>query len=89
MLHCFHTASDNIINTPPEHDNQDCTDGWIYYKQACYKVETSALTWQQAEDSCQEKGASLASINSVPRNAMALLLSTPHVPVWIGLYKVR
>ncbi|KAI8521387.1 hypothetical protein Bbelb_011410 [Branchiostoma belcheri] len=52
---------------------QNCPDGWLYYRQSCYRIVETSTTWQQARTACQALQADLTS------------LATGLEQVWMGI----
>ena len=70
--------------------------GFVKFRENCYKVVTEAKTFQQSEDACTAMGdkVHLASIADIAEEALAVVLgvqdsSRPSDPVdlWLGLTK--
>ena len=95
------------INADPSYDSHsrdwpECDDpqmagqGFVKFRENCYKVVTEAKTFQQSEDACTAMGdkVHLASIADIAEEALAVVLgvqdsSRPSDPInlWLGLTK--
>ena len=72
--------------------------GFVKFRENCYKVVTEAKTFQQSEDACKAMGdkVHLASIADIAEEALAVVLgvkdsSRPSDPInlWLGLTKAE
>ncbi|XP_075785236.1 lectin-like isoform X1 [Pelodiscus sinensis] len=69
-----------------------CDEGWVQYKDSCYKAVMKGAKWTDAEMECQSQGkfAHLASIHSAEENDFIFLLMgklqdyTKGQAYWIG-----
>ena len=95
------------INADPSYDSHSrdwpaCDDpqmagqGFVKFRENCYKVVTEAKTFQQSEDACTAMGdkVHLASIADIAEESLAVVLgvkdsSRPSDPInlWLGLTK--
>jgi hypothetical protein len=66
----------------------NCTPGWIYFKNSCYYFNRSAsyLSWDDSENYCKTMGAHSASIHSENEKSFVYNLVYDLNPVWLGLY---
>eukprot|EP01047_Picozoa_sp_COSAG01_P046119 COSAG01_NODE_4304_length_5158_cov_3.753509_2_plen_197_part_00 len=66
------------------HAQAACQKGFTLWSGACYKSQTSKLTWDAAEKACQASGAHLASIHS-PKEWSYVQTFFGKSTIWIGL----
>ncbi|KAI8778041.1 C-type mannose receptor 2, partial [Biomphalaria glabrata] len=45
-----------------------CGQGWINYKDSCYLLVQSNITWSEARSKCLQESAELTSIHSLEEN---------------------
>ncbi len=65
-----------------QHDRL-CPGGWTLFSGHCFLLVTSAVTWENAELDCYNKGGYLASIHSADENNFIHSLA-PSNNLWIG-----
>jgi len=53
-----------IIHAPQSVRGCSCQDGWIVFKDSCYKVSQSTLPWEEAKSECERYGANLFVANT-------------------------
>ncbi|XP_041727994.1 ladderlectin-like [Coregonus clupeaformis] len=63
-----------------------CPDGWFSYQSKCYMFVNTPRSWFQAEEHCNELGASLASAGSSPeyRYLQQITRTANRATAWIG-----
>jgi len=70
---------------------QTCVEGWVYYNNSCYEINTLAAAWNTARDNCKSKQGHLATIASEGENVFVSNLQNhvgqvyQHMAYWIGL----
>ncbi|KAL8176389.1 UNVERIFIED_CONTAM: hypothetical protein K2H54_033228 [Gekko kuhli] len=68
-----------------------CEQGWIQYRDACYKAEAQKKTWNRAEEHCLALESNLASVHSDEEDNFILHLTgnTKSKRYWLGGRKIR
>ncbi|KAM3912956.1 C-type lectin domain family 2 member D-like [Leptodactylus fuscus] len=65
-----------------------CDDGWIWYRKKCYYFSSNISEWEESQDFCSSRNASLAMITS--RRELDFILRFKGSPDhWIGLRRER
>ncbi|XP_059158109.1 macrophage mannose receptor 1-like [Physella acuta] len=59
---CHLLLTDNIAT--PSSASVTCDQGWNLFHETCYKIETSQLSYTDAQTACQKQSATLATITS-------------------------
>ncbi|KAK0067569.1 secretory phospholipase A2 receptor [Biomphalaria pfeifferi] len=62
-----------------------CGQGWINYKDSCYLLAQSNITWSEARSKCLQESAELTSIHSLEENEFITSLLPNNYKFWIGL----
>ncbi|KAA0715643.1 Early activation antigen CD69 [Triplophysa tibetana] len=68
------------ITTPAK----TCTFGWNRFGAKCYRFFPQAVNWAIAEKTCENNGATLASVRSKVQNDFLLSLLPGSTQAWIG-----
>ncbi|XP_033107176.1 macrophage mannose receptor 1-like [Anneissia japonica] len=73
--------------TPTKGSNTKCPDGFVIYRDACYKVMTTNNDFNAAEKKCVDARGHLSSVSDVFEQKQLELMSQDvgAVPLWIGL----
>ena len=70
---------------------QTCVEGWVYYNNSCYEINTRPAAWSLARDDCKSKQGHLATIANEGENVFVANLKNhvdqmfQHAAYWIGL----
>uniref|UniRef100_A0AAR2J1M5 C-type lectin domain-containing protein n=1 Tax=Pygocentrus nattereri TaxID=42514 RepID=A0AAR2J1M5_PYGNA len=66
--------------------NAECQDGWLQYGPRCFKVFTTAATWNASEQNCVNMEGHLASVHSSEEYTFIqdLLNATNSNTTWLG-----
>ncbi|XP_062457453.1 uncharacterized protein LOC134154819 [Rhea pennata] len=62
-----------------------CPPGWRLHGGSCYTLGSGTASWAQAQSTCRESGAALATIGDSQEQAFVTSLG-PRQDVWIGLH---
>ena len=65
----------------------DCPIGWVYFSgsKSCYKVFTTPMTWNSAQEFCRSENSNLASVSD--SKTSSFLTSLTRETSWIGGYR--
>ncbi|XP_069485396.1 phosphatidylinositol phosphatase PTPRQ isoform X4 [Ambystoma mexicanum] len=71
-----------------------CSEGWLSFKDSCYKISKDMKTWQNAQNICQtsQEGAHLVDINTIGEYIFisSYLQTINHiVMIWSGLNDLK
>ncbi|KAK6969997.1 C-type mannose receptor 2, partial [Biomphalaria glabrata] len=66
-----------------------CGQGWIQYKNYCYLLVQSNLTWSEAKSKCLQRSSELTSINSQEENQFIFSRLPKYSRFWIGLESLK
>ena len=88
-LSSFFKIDINAIESTPGMDPpHECPEGFTPYWYGCYRTETNATSWSEAEQHCQDLGGHLASSHDPAENAYIYSIGRDQWPLWIGLEEV-
>ncbi|KAK0067567.1 lymphocyte antigen 75 [Biomphalaria pfeifferi] len=68
--------------------SSSCGQGWMEYKDSCYLLAQSNVTWSQARSKCLQESSELASIHSLEENNFLSLMLPNNSKYWIGLERL-
>ncbi|XP_064859325.1 ladderlectin-like [Oncorhynchus nerka] len=74
------------VAVAPKAARRFCPDGWFSYQSKCYMFVNTPRSWFDAEEHCNELGASLASASSSPeyRYLQQITRTANRATAWIG-----
>ncbi|XP_071000872.1 ladderlectin-like [Oncorhynchus clarkii lewisi] len=74
------------VAAAPKAARSFCPDGWLSYQSKCYMFVNTPRSWFNAEEHCNELGASLASASSSPeyRYLQQITRTANRATAWIG-----
>ncbi|KAL7876140.1 hypothetical protein AOLI_G00111030 [Acnodon oligacanthus] len=79
-------SSDVVTGTTSAPTSSECQDGWLQYRSRCFKVFTTAATWNASEQNCVNMEGHLASVHSSEEYTFIqdLLNATNSNSTWLG-----
>nr|XP_046189106.1 CD209 antigen-like protein 2 isoform X1 [Oncorhynchus gorbuscha] len=85
------TEAVNEVAVAPKAARSFCPDGWFSYQSKCYMFVNTPRSWFDAEEHCNELGASLASASSSPeyRYLQQITRTANRATAWIGGFYLR
>nr|XP_008122213.1 PREDICTED: regenerating islet-derived protein 4 [Anolis carolinensis] len=92
LLGClaFSPSVEGVRNQSLPRPRSPCPPGAFYYQRMCYEYLNDALSWEDAENSCQNsRGGHLASIQSLQDEkdiSNYIRKATQNYLVWIGFH---